>query len=93
MTAGAEGALDLIATADLAGICRGRAVPAGTASSVGWVPANLAINAFGTLADNPFGSVGDLRLHADPGTGVPLPSSGAPITLLLGDLRNPDGTE
>ena len=93
MTAGAEGALDLIATADLAGICRGRAVPAGTASSVGWVPANLAINAFATLADNPFGSVGDLRLHADPATAVPLPSPGAPVTLLLGDLRNPEGTE
>lgn len=88
-----EGALDLIATADLAGICRGRAVPAGTASSVGWVPANLAINCFATLADNPFGSVGDLRIHADPATAVPLPSSGAPVTLMLGDLRNPDGTE
>lgn len=89
---GLEGALDLIATADLAGICRGRAVPVGTASSVGWVPANLAINCFATLADNPFGSVGDLRIHADPATTVPLPSSGAPITLMLGDLRNPDGT-
>lgn len=93
MTGGAEGALDLITTADLAGICRGRAVPAGTASSVGWVPANLAINAFATLADNPFGSVGDLRIHADLSTAAPLPSSGAPVTLLLGDLRNPDGTE
>ncbi len=85
--------MDLIATADLAGICRGRAVPAGTASSVGWVPANLAIDCFATLADNPFGSVGDLRIHADPATAVPLPSPGAPVTLLLGDLRNPDGTE
>jgi glutamine synthetase len=84
------GALDLIATADLAGICRGRAVPAG---SVGWVPANLAINTFATLADNPFGSVGDLRIHADPATAVPLPSPGAPVTLMLGDLRNPDGTD
>ena len=93
MTADPAGALDLIATTDLAGICRGRAVPAGTASSVGWVPANLAINAFATLADNPFGSVGDLRIHADPATAVPLPSSGAPVTLLLGDLRNPDRTE
>jgi glutamine synthetase len=93
VTAGLEGALDLIATADLAGVCRGRAVPAGSASSVGWVPANLAINCFATLADNPFGSVGDLRIHADPATAVPLPSSGAPVTLLLGDLRNPDGTE
>jgi hypothetical protein len=61
VSADPAGALDLIATADLAGICRGRAVPAGAASSVGWVPANPAINAFATLADNPFGSV-DYRL-------------------------------
>jgi len=89
----APAALDLITTVDLAGICRGRAVPAGTASSVGWVPANLAITAFAALADNPFGSVGDLRIHADPRTAVALPAAGAPVLLMLGDLRNPDGTD
>jgi glutamine synthetase len=86
------GALDVIATADLSGICRGRSVPAGSADTVGWVPADLGITAFGDLAENPFGAVGDLRIHADPGTCVPLPTVGAPITLALGDLRHADGT-
>ena len=90
---GVPGALDLIATADLAGICRGRSVPEGAATSVGWVPANLGINAFGTLADNPFGSVGDLRLRADKSTAVRLPTAGAPITLMLGDLLASDGSD
>jgi glutamine synthetase len=94
--------LDVIATADLAGVCRGRSVPAaanpaglgpaGPVRAVGWVPADLGITAFGDLADNPFGSVGDLRIHADPSTSVPLPTVGAPITLTLGDLRHADGT-
>jgi glutamine synthetase len=92
VTGGAAGALDVIATADLAGICRGRSVPAAAADAVGWVPADLAITAFGDLADNPFGSLGDLRIHADPSTSVPLPTVGAPITLALGDLRHGDGT-
>jgi glutamine synthetase len=88
--------LDVVATADLAGVCRGRSVPAGSAAVVGWVPANLGITAFGDLADNPFGSVGDLRIHADPATSVPLPTAGpltagSPVTLTLGDLRQADG--
>ena len=84
--------LDVIATADLAGICRGRSVPAGSADAVGWVPADLGITAFGDLAGNPFGALGDLRIHADPVTSVPLPTAGPPITLALGDLRQADGT-
>jgi glutamine synthetase len=86
------GALDVIATADLAGICRGRSVPAGSADAVGWVPANLGITAFGDLADNPFGALGDLYIRADPGSFVPMPSAGAEVTLALGDLRHADGT-
>lgn len=89
----AGGALDVVATVDLAGICRGRAAPAGTADSVGWVPANLGITGFGALADNPFGSLGDLRLWPDRTTTVPLPTRGAPIRLSLGELRTPDGSE
>jgi glutamine synthetase len=86
------GALDVIATADLAGICRGRSVPAGSADAVGWVPADLGITAFGDLADNPFGSLGDLYIRADPGSFVPLPTVGAEVALALGDLRHADGT-
>ncbi len=85
--------------ADLAGLCRGRAVPrrrlAGAmATGVGWVPADQAITPLGPLAEpNPWGSVGDLRLVPDPSTetrvalwpGVP------PLHFLLCDARTPDG--
>ncbi|HEX4483066.1 MAG TPA: glutamine synthetase family protein [Solirubrobacteraceae bacterium] len=56
---------------DLGAIVRGRSVPSDTlsgdgGSSVGWVPANLALTPIGTLAEpNPFGSTGDLRLKPD----------------------------
>ena len=56
---------------DLAAITRGRAIPnydSEGEQSVGWVPANLAIDAFGGLGDNPWGPVGDLRLVPDPTT-------------------------
>ncbi|MHB1434493.1 MAG: type I glutamate--ammonia ligase [Streptosporangiaceae bacterium] len=85
--------LSILATVDLAGICRGRAMPGEIAASVGWVPANLGITAFATLADNPFGSLGDLRICADPATTVPLPARDGHVTLTLGDLRNGDGTD
>ena len=65
---------------DLASITRGRAIPnyrKGNPHSVGWVPANLAIDAFGELVDNPWGSTGDLRLVPDPGTLVRIDSTAA----------------
>jgi glutamine synthetase len=62
---------------DLAGLVRGRAVPVvdydrrRLSGGVGWVPANQAICCFGPLAEpNPWGSVGDRRLIADPATHV-----------------------
>ena len=61
---------------DLSSISRGRAVPRSELGQrlsvgVGWVPANAALMAFGTVADpNPWGSVGDVRLLPDPGTEV-----------------------
>ena len=56
---------------DLASITRGRAIPnyrMDRPHSVGWIPANLAIDAFGELVDNPWGPMGDLRLVPDPET-------------------------
>jgi len=52
---------------------RGRAVPADQLTDlmevgVGWVPADLALTCFDPIADNIFGSVGDLRLLPDPTT-------------------------
>ena len=59
------------------------------------VPANLGIGPFGHIvADNVFGSVGDLRLIPDPRTrcriaGVP---GRPPLTVMLADTTTTDGT-
>ena len=67
--------LTFVATCDLAAKVRGRSVPGEVSNrGVGWVPANLAINAFGDLADNLFGSRGDLRLRPIE-TGLTLPAA------------------
>ncbi|HCA85801.1 MAG TPA: glutamine synthetase [Streptomyces sp.] len=88
-----------VATCDLAGQVRGRAVPAADHDAVlrtgtGWVPANLAISAFGPICpDNVFGSLGDLRLLPDPATGVDIPADGdhPGLRLYLADQTLPDG--
>lgn len=87
-----------IATCDLAAQVRGRSAPyqkiVANGGGVGWVPADLAMNAFGPIADpNPFGSLGDLRLIPDLSTEVtflttePLQSASK---LILANQRNPD---
>ncbi len=89
-----------VATADLAGQTRGRAVPfsdhdAVLRSGVGWVPADLAISAFGHIApDNVFGSTGDLRLLPDAATGLDIPADGAQrgVRVYLADQINLDGS-
>lgn len=88
-----------IATADLAGQVRGRSVPASSQegalrSGVGWVPADLALTAFGSLAPNVFGSKGDLRLMPDPASRVDVPGREGepPVSVLLADQVELDGT-
>lgn len=82
---------------DLVGISRGRGVPSGGLTAalgkgVGWVPANLGLNPFGTLADNPWGSVGDLLLMPDVDTEVLLPwDGGTPLHFFLSDIVELDG--
>jgi glutamine synthetase len=92
--------LAVIATVDLAGLCRGRAFRLGDLDArlrtgVGWVPANLALHPFGGIVEpNAFGALGDLRLLPDPATRVRLPSSSGrgPLTLLLSHQVHPDGS-
>src|SRR4051794_741324 len=88
-----------VATSDLAGQLRGRSVPASALEStlrrgLGWVPADLAITAFGTIAPNVFGSTGDLKLLPDAATRVDIPARGddPAVTLLLADQTTLDGT-
>lgn len=88
-----------VATNDLAGCARGRAVPGPGADSalrrgVGWVPANLALTSFGQIAPNPFGSTGDLRLMPDESTMVEIPASATypGVRMVLADQARPDGS-
>ena len=93
------GELAYIATSDLAGICRGRAVPLAdlprwSRSGCSWVPASLAITPFGEIPEpNAFGPLGDLRLVPDAASAarVALGDGTTPYTLLLGDLLQTTG--
>ena len=91
--------LAFIATCDLVGLVRGRSLSRDAVvnhgKSVGWVPADLSLNAFGGIDDdNPFGSVGDLRLLPDLSTEITLPSIGAaaPLSIFLANQVLPDGS-
>jgi len=88
--------LAFVATNDLVGLTRGRALPANDlsySSGVGWVPADLAINSFGHLVEpNPFGALGDLRLIPDPQSRSSHPIPGGYVDLYLADQTLPDGT-
>jgi glutamine synthetase len=91
--------LTMIAYCDLAGLVRGRSVPAATfgdrlRAGVGWVPANQAICCFGPLAEpNPWGSAGDRRLIPDPATRVrvDLWDDATPLDFVLSDATHTDG--
>lgn len=90
-----------VATCDLGAQVRGRGAPGSRLdsvlrSSVGWVPANLALTAFGDIApDNAFGSAGDLRLIPDEATSVVVPTdpeTDVPaLRLFLADQTLTDG--
>lgn len=91
--------LAVILTSDLSGQCRGRSVRQAEldkylVSGCGWVPANLALNPFGSIVvPNPFGSVGDLRLKPDPASLSEISTMDAePTKVVLADIVNPDGT-
>ncbi len=100
MSEAVETPLTSIVTTDLAGITRGRPVPAerlqhAAGTGVGWVPANIALTPFGGIADpNPWGSTGDLRLLPDlqaryrtDGTG-----SATPFDIVMANIVELDGT-
>ena len=90
--------LVLIATSDLVGELKGRAFAASQLehrleSGVGWVPANLAISAFGELEEpNIFGATGDLRLQPDPSASIQFAPNGEypGIRVVLADMINTD---
>ena len=90
-----------VATCDLSGQVRGRAVPHSDEEDVlrggtGWVPANLGITSFGPIAPGAaFGSTGDLRLLPAESTRTDIPAdpdAGKPgLRLYLADQTQLDG--
>lgn len=84
-----------VATNDLAAITRGRAVPPGEPidQGIGWVPANLALDSFGAIAeDNVFGSTGDLRL-SPVGASAELLDTMSPLRIVLSEITELDGSD
>ncbi len=91
--------LAAIVTTDLSGITRGRFMPAEkietTRTGIGWVPANISLKANGDIvADNIWGSSGDLRVLPDLKARYQTELTGAPtpFDMTMGDIVNLDGT-
>ena len=84
---------------DLVAVSRGRAVTGYTPAarpqpSVGWVPADLALDPFGGLVDNPWGPIGDLFLQPDPDTFIEIdvaPDERPPLRFVLANCLDLDG--
>lgn len=90
--------LIFVATSDIAGKLRGKALPAtqvdgGNAPEVGWTPTNVQITCFDGIAESPFGALGDLVLVGDMQTRARLDfEDGGPIEdVVLGDVLHLDG--
>ncbi len=85
------------ATCDIAGKVRGKAFPADQLEKrlkrgVGWVPTNVQITCFDSIADSPFGSLGDLLLVPDPACDVKVAfGERAAEHFMLGDIVTLDG--
>lgn len=87
------------ATCDLSGQVRGKAYPLSERENrakkgIGWVPTNSLITCFDTIAPSPFGALGDLVIVPDETTEIAVElEKGKPAErLVLGDIRNLDGT-
>jgi len=85
-------------TSDLAGKLRGKGFPsvdfeARLARGVGWTPTNVQITCFDTIADSPYGALGDLALVPDPATRARIDfGDGGPVEdFVLGNVRHMDG--
>lgn len=84
------------ATSDLAGKVRGKAYPAADHErrlkrGVGWTPTNVQITCFDTIADSPFGALGDLLLIPDPSAEVRVEFGETVEHFVLGDIVTLDG--
>lgn len=82
---------------DLAGKVRGKAFPAvqfdkRVKRGIGWTPTNVQITCFDTIAESPFGSLGDLVLIPDPAARIRVELGDDIVEhFALGDIRHTDG--
>lgn len=84
------------ATSDLAGKVRGKAFPAAERErrllrGVGWTPTNVQITCFDTIAESPFGALGDLLLIPDPTAEVRAQFDEVAEHFILGDIVTLEG--
>ena len=92
----ADANMIFVATSDLAGLVRGKSFPASEwekrcERGVGWTPTNVQITCFDTIADSPFGSLGDLALVPDSGTRFQLGQGAGALDVVLGDIQTLEG--
>lgn len=83
---------------DVSGQTRGKSFPIKEREErfkkgVGWVPTNVQITCFNSIAESPYGSTGDLALKPDKDAEVVVDfEDGAPAEhFVLGDIRHLDG--
>ena len=91
--------LIIAATSDIAGKFRGKAFPVRQFEKrlnrgIGWTPTNVQITCFDSIAESPYGALGDLVLIPDPETPVEVDfDDGLPAErFVLGDIHETDGT-
>ena len=90
--------LVMICCSDLSGHVKGKAFPVADMEKrrergVGWVPTNAQITAFNSIADTPFGALGDLLLVPDQDAEVAVDfGDGSPQEhFIMGDILHTDG--
>ncbi len=91
--------LMLAITSDIAGKVRGKSFPLRQFEKrlkrgVGWTPTNVQITCFDSIAESPFGALGDLVLIPDPSTRVEVDyQDGLPVErFVIGNIRKTDQT-
>ncbi|MDZ7601623.1 MAG: glutamine synthetase family protein [Hoeflea sp.] len=91
-----ESKMVFVATSDLSGLVRGKSFPISewekrSVRGVGWTPTNVQITCFDTIAESPFGSLGDLALVPDAATRFQMGGSGHALDIALGDIQSLEG--
>ncbi|MCY4050433.1 MAG: glutamine synthetase family protein [Gammaproteobacteria bacterium] len=91
--------LIIAATSDIAGKVRGKSFPASQLEKrlergVGWTPTNVQITCFDSIADSPYGALGDLVMIPDLTTYTELDfQDGQPIErFVLGNIHETNGS-